>query len=120
MVKNLTPDLEKLKTLDGLLLQVTAPADMAGYECISRSFAPKLNVAEDSVCGSGHCHIVPYWAKKLSLDDLTAYQASPRGGTLYCRMDGNRVILAGKAVLYAQSEIYVAEDDKEHITENVL
>lgn len=120
MVKNLTPDLEKLKTLDGLLLQVTAPADMAGYECISRSFAPKLNVAEDPVCGSGHCHIVPYWAKKLSLDDLTAYQASPRGGTLYCRMDGDRVILAGKAVLYAQSEIYVAEDDKEHITENVL
>lgn len=106
-VKSLSPDLEKLKELDGLLLQATARTEGTGYDCVSRSFAPKLNVAEDPVCGSGHCHIIPYWAKKLSRDNLTAYQASPRGGVLHCRMEGNRVILAGNAVLYSQAEIYV-------------
>ena len=88
-------------------LSRTVEADGKEYDCISRSFAPKLNVAEDPVCGSGHCHIIPYWAKKLSQDSLTAYQASPRGGVLYCRMDGKRVIMAGKAALYSQAEIYV-------------
>lgn len=59
IVRTLSPDMEKLKKLDGLLLQVTAPGKE--YDCVSRSFAPKLNVAEDPVCGSGHCHIAPYW-----------------------------------------------------------
>lgn len=108
VVKNLTPDLEKLKSLEGLLLQVTAQAVDTEYHCVSRSFAPKLNVAEDPVCGSGHCHIIPYWAKKISKENLTAYQASPRGGTLYCHMEGNRVIMAGKAALYSKAEIYVS------------
>lgn len=74
---------------------------------ISRSFAPKCGVDEDPVCGSGHCHIVPYWAEKLGKDEITAYQPSPRGGTLYCRMGGERVKLAGKAALYAESTIYL-------------
>lgn len=112
VIENLNPDTEKLKLLEGLLLQVTAPAKDLQYDCVSRSFAPKLNVQEDPVCGSGHCHIIPYWANVLNKDTLIAYQASPRGGTLYCRMDGNRVILAGKAALYSKSEIYIpAESD---------
>lgn len=103
-VRALAPDMEKLKKLDGLLTQVTA----CGREtdCVSRSFAPKCGVAEDPVCGSGHCHIVPYWAEKLCKSEITAYQASPRGGTLYCRMEGARVKLAGKAALYSEAEIY--------------
>ncbi len=104
-VRALTPDLAKVKALPGELLQVTA----AGKETdsVSRSFAPKLSVDEDPVCGSGHCHIVPYWVKKLGKEEILAYQASPRGGTLYCRMEGNRVKLAGKAALYSVAELYV-------------
>lgn len=93
-VRNLQPDMEKLFQLDGLLLHVTAPGK--DTDSVSRSFAPKLKVVEDPVCGSGHCHIVPYWAKKLHKDTLVAYQASQRGGTLYCRMSGDKVFLAGK------------------------
>lgn len=104
-IRNMTSDLEKLKSLDGLLLQVTAPGK--DYDCVSRSFAPKLNVPEDPVCGSGHCHIIPYWANKLGKEEVTAYQASPRGGILYCKIHGNRITLAGNACLYAESEIYV-------------
>lgn len=103
----LKPDMQKVKELDGLLLNVTGPSAENGYDCVSRSFAPKLAVAEDPVCGSGHCHIVPYWAAKLKKDTITAFQASRRSGTLYCRMQGSRMKMAGRAVLYAVSELCV-------------
>lgn len=101
----LQPDQAKVQALDGLLLQTTARGEAA--DCVSRTFAPKCGVPEDAVCGSGHCHIIPYWAGRLCRDELVAYQASPRGGTLYCRMAGERVKLAGKAALYAIAELFV-------------
>ena len=104
-IRNLSPDMDKVKTLDGLLLQVTAPGK--AYDSVSRSFAPKLNVIEDPVCGSGHCHIIPYWAEKLGKENMIAYQASHRGGTLYCRMVGKKVYMAGKAALYSECELYI-------------
>ena len=107
VVKNLSPDLEKLKRLDGLLLHATARSKDGRYDCISRSFAPKMSVDEDPVCGSGHCHIIPYWAKELEKERLTAYQASPRGGVLYCRMERDRVSLAGNAALYSKAVLYI-------------
>lgn len=104
-VLNAAPDQEKLLKLDGLLVHLTAKG--ADFDCVSRSFAPKCGVAEDPVCGSGHCHIIPYWADVLGKSSLTAYQASHRSGVLYCRTVGDRVVLAGEAALFAESEIYV-------------
>lgn len=104
-VRRMQPDLDKVRGLDGLLLQVTAPGK--DYACVSRTFAPKLAVPEDPVCGSGHCHIVPYWAERLGREDILAFQASPRTGVLSCRRAGERVFLAGKAVLYAKAELFV-------------
>lgn len=101
------PDEEKVKKLDGLLLQLTAKG--TEYDCVTRSFAPKLNVTEDPVCGSGHCHVIPLWAEKIKKDKLVAFQASDRSGVLYCRVEKDRIILAGKAVLYAKAEIYIPE-----------
>lgn len=105
-VRTAAPDQEKLLKLDGLLVHLTAKGQ--DFDCVSRSFAPKCGVAEDPVCGSGHCHIVPYWAETLK-DSLTAYQASRRGGVLHCRIDGERIVLAGEAALFAESEIHVGE-----------
>lgn len=102
-VRNININLDKIKKLDGLLLHVTAKG--SEFDCVSRSFAPKLGVSEDPVCGSGHCHIVPFWAKKLDKNVLKAYQASKRGGTLYCNFDGKKVQLSGKAALYSIAEI---------------
>lgn len=107
LVRDLNPDLEKIRQIDGLLLHVTARG--REEDCVSRSFAPKLAVAEDPVCGSGHCHIIPYWADALGKDELVAYQASKRGGTLYCRREGNRIFMAGKAALYSIDELFVEE-----------
>lgn len=104
-VINAAPDQAKVMQLDGLLLHLTARG--ADYDCVSRSFAPKCNVAEDPVCGSGHCHIIPYWANALGKNELVAYQASRRGGVLYTRVEGDRIVLAGKAALYSEAEIHV-------------
>lgn len=105
IVRSVTPDLDKVKKLDGLLLHITVQGKDS--DCVSRTFAPKCNFPEDPVCGSGHCHIAPYWIKTLQKETVVAYQASKRGGTLYCSLDGDRVKLRGKAALYSQAEIYI-------------
>ena len=104
-VRTMSPDMEKVKELDGLLLHATAKGNE--YHCVSRSFAPKLSVNEDPVCGSGHCHIAPYWFNELGLDSIVAYQASRRGGVLYCSMDNGRIRMSGKAALYSKAELFV-------------
>lgn len=101
------PDKEKVENLDGLLLQLTAKGK--DYDCVTRSFAPKLGVWEDPVCGSGHCHVVPLWAEKMHKTDFHAFQASQRTGELYCRMEKDRVLIAGKAALYSVAEIFLPE-----------
>ena len=105
LIPAMSVDQAAVMELDGLLLHVSAKG--SDVDCVSRSFAPKCNVPEDPVCGSGHCHIAPYWAKVLGKNELVAYQASPRGGTLWCTLEGERVKLAGKAALYSQAEIFV-------------
>lgn len=102
-VVKFTPNLEKVKKLPGLLLHTTAAG--RNSDCVTRTYAPKLNVSEDPVCGSGHCHVAVLWSEKLGKDFLLAYQASKRGGTLYCHLNEDRVYLAGNAVVFAESEI---------------
>lgn len=109
VIRDMTPDQEKLRRLKGALMQVTAPGD-GPYDCVSRTFGPKMNMPEDPVCGSGHCHIIPYWAMRTGKTELVAQQASPRGGVLYCRLEGDRVILAGQAHLYSVSQL-ILEDN---------
>ena len=102
-----TPDFDRVKALDGLLLNITAKG--SEYDTVTRSFAPKLSVKEDPVCGSGHCHVIPLWANKLAQAEFRAYQASERSGLLFCRLAGDRIYLAGKAALYSRGEIYVMD-----------
>jgi PhzF family phenazine biosynthesis protein len=106
-VINASPDFDKVKALDGLLLNITARG--RNYDTVTRSFAPKLSVKEDPVCGSGHCHVIPLWANKLAQAEFRAYQSSERSGLLLCRLAGDRIYLAGKATLYSRGEIYVMD-----------
>ena len=106
-VINASPDFDKVKALDGLLLNITVKG--SEYDTVTRSFAPKLSVKEDPVCGSGHCHVIPLWANKLVQAEFRAYQASERSGLLLCRIEGDRIYLAGKASLYSRGEIYIMD-----------
>lgn len=109
-VRTLKPDMALVGQLEGLLVHATAPD--AQYDCVSRSFAPKLAVDEDPVCGSGHCHIFPYWSRRLRKNTLTGWQASRRGGTLYGRCDHENgyVYLSGKAVLFSIADLQIGSE----------
>ena len=103
-VRSMTPDQTLLEQLEGRLQNATAQG--AEADCVSRSFCPKVAVPEDPVCGSAHCQIADYWARVLGKQEIVAYQASKRGGWLYCRPQGNgRIAISGEAVLVAISEI---------------
>lgn len=102
-VREMRPDFEKVKLLPGEGVGVTAQGKE--YDCVSRFFDPKLKVNEDPVTGSAHCMITPYWADRLHKNNIRAYQASERGGKMKCTLNGNRVLIAGKAVLFSESEL---------------
>jgi predicted PhzF superfamily epimerase YddE/YHI9 len=87
---------------------VTSRADSAGYDFVSRFFAPGSGVPEDPVTGSAHCALGPYWQSRLGKSDFVAYQASPRGGVVRVRVVGDRVNLGGKAVTVLRGELLSA------------
>ncbi len=104
-LRQVVPNQELIRQMEGLCFHITAPGN--AYDCVTRTFAPKCNVAEEPVCGRGHCHVIPYWASQTGKSDFTACQASQRGGILYCRFAGDRVLISGKAAFYSQAEIFV-------------
>lgn len=104
-VADFEPDGRLIEALPGMGLIITAPS--REYDFVSRAFFPKDKIPEDPVCGSAHCNLIPYWAGRLGKEEMTAYQASPRGGVLYCQNRGERVRIAGKAALYSMAEIFV-------------
>lgn len=107
-VKALKPDMAAVARLDKFAVIVTAPAAPGrGVDFVSRFFAPAKGVPEDPVTGSSHCTLVPYWSGRLGKTTLAAEQVSPRGGRLDCRLDGNRVFLAGRCAPYMVGEIEV-------------
>ena len=97
-VREITPDFTLLSAISARGFMVTSKSDSSQYDFISRFFAPAFGVNEDPVTGSAHCCLGPYWAKKLGKEELTAFQASARGGLVKVRVGDDRVFLGGKAV----------------------
>ena len=83
----------------------TAKGDHVDF--VSRFFLPGASVFEDPVTGSAHCSLIPYWSEVLGKDQLIATQLSERKGYLECADQGDRVLIAGKAVTYLAGEINV-------------
>jgi PhzF family phenazine biosynthesis protein len=83
------------------------------YDFISRYFAPEegTSVAEDPVTGSTHSVLVTLWASRLGKSRLRAYQASARGGELFCELkEANgekRALIGGYVQPYLQGFIEV-------------
>ena len=106
-VQSLQPDMELLSQIDRFATIVTAPGRK--YDFVSRFFAPAKGVPEDPVTGSAHCTLIPYWARRLNRTVLRAFQASLRGGEVFCELQGDRVRIAGRAVLYLEGVLRVPE-----------
>ncbi|MBL8702282.1 MAG: PhzF family phenazine biosynthesis protein [Alphaproteobacteria bacterium] len=104
-VRELAPDLGRLRRLAAYGVTVTAPGEDCDF--VSRHFAPNRGIDEDPVTGSAHCRLMPYWAKRLGRTSLVARQLSRRGGTLWCELAVGRVRIAGHAVTYLEGAIEI-------------
>ncbi|KEO89512.1 PhzF family phenazine biosynthesis protein [Erythrobacter longus] len=108
-IRALDPDFRGLAALGGELFVCTAPGAVGGTgtDIVSRVFVPAYGIDEDPVTGGAHAVLTPYWTEKLGRDSFTAYQASERGGSLTCRIDGERVWLGGPCVTVVKGEFYL-------------
>lgn len=104
-VKDCHPDYAALARLPYLGVIVTARSD--DYDFVSRFFAPAIGLNEDPVTGAAHCSLIPYWSRRLNKLQMRAYQCSSRGGELWCRLEGDRVSIAGYARLVASGRLLV-------------
>ncbi|HEY8694196.1 MAG TPA: PhzF family phenazine biosynthesis protein [Chloroflexota bacterium] len=104
-VRAATPDLARLSAVSARGIAITAPASLPGYDIASRFFAPAAGIPEDPVTGSLHCALAPLWSARLAKPELTAYQASARGGTLRLRLAGDRVLISGQAVTIFRADL---------------
>jgi predicted PhzF superfamily epimerase YddE/YHI9 len=105
ILRSLKPNFSELRKAPVRGVIVTAPSSAAGFDFVSRFFAPGAGVDEDPVTGSAHCALGPYWAAKLGRREFTAFQASARGGVVRVRLQGDRVILGGQAVTIMRAEL---------------
>lgn len=106
-VRDCAPDIPRLLSIPARGVIVTAAASSAGFDFVSRFFAPAVGVDEDPVTGSAHCCLGPYWGAKLGKTELKAYQASARGGIVRVRLAGDRVVLGGLAVTILRGTLAV-------------
>lgn len=105
-VRALAPDLAGLAALGNHQFICTAPGTATAV--VSRVFVPGGGAGEDSVTGSAHAVLAPYWAARLGRNAFTAHQASARGGDLACRLDGDRVWLGGRCVTVVEGTFYLS------------
>lgn len=105
VVRGLAPDIRGLEKLGKDQFIVTAPGDRT--DIVSRVFVPGGGVDEDSVTGSAHAVLTPYWAKRLGRTSFTAHQASTRGGDLTLRLDGDKAWLGGPCVTVVEGAFYL-------------
>ena len=103
----LAPNFGQLST------EVIVTADAADYDdsfdFVSRYFSPTHGINEDPVTGAAHCALTPYWSKRLGKPELVARQISRRGGTVYCRQAGERVLLGGYCADYLHGSIRISQ-----------
>ncbi|WP_299580124.1 PhzF family phenazine biosynthesis protein [uncultured Sunxiuqinia sp.] len=104
-LEQMQPDFGTLKHTGVRGIIVTAPGNTSDF--VSRFFAPGLGIDEDPVTGSAHTTLMPYWTDRLQKQELSARQISSRGGLLQCALQGDRVLIAGKARTFLRGEIFI-------------
>jgi len=105
-LRNLKPNFSLLSEVTARGVIVTALPESNGFDFLSRFFAPAVGINEDPVTGSAHCCLAPYWSKRLGKTELTAYQASARGGVVRLHLNGDRVLIGGQAVTVLRGELF--------------
>ncbi|GGD59618.1 PhzF family phenazine biosynthesis protein [Croceicoccus mobilis] len=92
-VRALKPDFTALGAMGDHQFICTAPGEAT--DIVSRVFVPGAGVPEDSVTGSAHAALTPFWAERLGRTGFTAFQTSQRGGLLACTLEDGTAWLGG-------------------------
>lgn len=104
-VRNLAPDFKALVALGSRGVCVTARAEDAGADFVSRFFAPAVGVNEDPVTGSAHCYLGPWWAGILGTTELVGRQISRRGGVVHLSLKNGRAFLSGETRILLRGNV---------------
>jgi PhzF family phenazine biosynthesis protein len=104
-VRDLKPNIVELKHPSCRGVIVTAISNSPDCDFVSRFFAPAAGIDEDSVTGSAHCCLAPFWQERTGKNKMVGYQASKRGGYVRVEVRGDRVLLGGQAVTTLRGEL---------------
>ena len=104
-LRGLAPDFARLREVTVRGVIVTSRSEDPAFDFVSRFFAPAVGVDEDPVTGSAHCCLGPYWQTRLNKKEMSAFQASARGGFLKIRVQDQRVFISGQAVTVLEGEL---------------
>jgi predicted PhzF superfamily epimerase YddE/YHI9/ribosomal protein S18 acetylase RimI-like enzyme len=94
----------------------TFSAPNIAIDFLSRFFAPKIGIVEDSVTGSAHCLMGPYYGALLDKRSVTGFQMSERGGIVECLLKRSgeeeftvkrSVVLSGIATTTMSGTLYL-------------
>ncbi len=109
-VLGLKPDFKAMALLgnEQFICTASGAGHPSGADVVSRVFVPGGGVDEDSVTGSAHAVLTPFWAKRLGRESFSAYQASTRGGHVACRLDGNKAWLGGQCFTVVEASFRLA------------
>jgi PhzF family phenazine biosynthesis protein len=110
-VRELSPDMAGIARIPANVVIVTAAGDSEQvHDFVSRVFAPNVGIDEDPVTGSAHTVLAPYWAERLGRTSLVGLQASARSGLVGVELNGDRVIVSGRAVTIMDGVLRPTDD----------
>ena len=101
------PDFKQLNELPYRGVIITSEYAADEFDIVSRFFAPRMGVDEDSVTGSAHCRLMAYWSERLKCDELIAYQASKRGGVLRLKRNDQGVFISGETRVVVSGKLNI-------------
>ena len=110
LLKNLSPDFDKLKKshqeINGVL--VTALSTQADVDFESRYFWPWSGTNEDPVTGGTHTFLAKYWGQKLNKTKMTSFQCSERTGFMEVELlDEKHMTIKSKAQIVLKGELTI-------------
>jgi len=82
ILRDLKPNYSELRKAPVRGVIVTARSAAAGFDFVSRFFAPGAGVDEDPVTGSAHCALGPYWAANWA--SASSPHSRPRRAAAWC------------------------------------
>lgn len=104
-VLNMMPDFQVLaeEKIRGFI--VSAPG--SDYDYVSRCFYPACGINEDPATGSSQTGLALYWRDHFNKTSFTCKQYSKRGGYFKIELKGDRVLISGKAELFAEGRLFI-------------